>query len=83
MNYKVGDKIRVKSQEMILSLRGEGKRVGGVYFQNDMLDNCGKEFIVSSIDARHNVYHIKGHPWVYNDAMVENPSAILRSIYEV
>jgi hypothetical protein len=49
MDYKVGDKVRVRSELK------EERYYGGVYFNTNMKEFCGKEYIIKSIT---NLWHI-------------------------
>ena len=87
MNYKVGDKVRVKSLE---ELKACAKQVNGYeiyfnehsfYFVKDMYQFCGKPVTIKEV--MHNGYKIEGdnrsYGWL-NDMLTSTVS--IRSIYD-
>jgi ribosomal protein L19 len=65
MNFKKGDKVRVKS-----GLVG-GRDYSGLYFAPDMKTYCGKTATISGDDGRYYYIDIAGTRWKWNDDMLE------------
>lgn len=68
MNFKVGDRVRVKT-----NLKG-GERYGDMYFSPDMEEYRGKEYTVIAIDKCG--YYLEGvgrpfGPWSFRDEMLD------------
>ena len=72
MNYKIGDKVKVKSISDIGKLIDDKGYVGNLPFGHTMNCTCGMELTIDQIDTFKEVYRMKEFPWrFYNDEMIE------------
>lgn len=73
MEYKVGDKIRVKSFEWYTANKNDSGIIncGGWFFTWKMIELCGKEFVISDLKPDGDGYIIQGLKYVLTDGMIE------------
>lgn len=79
MDYKVGDKVGIKSLEWIknhcINEDGDNYTIEkcGCYFIKDMFQYCEKIYTVEYVDAELNCCTLKGLPYDWEDWIFENP----------
>ncbi len=68
MNYKVGDKVRVR-EDLI------NQKYGNYSFIDDMNQYKGKEFVVKRVDTYACAYRLfDTNNWIFTDEMLEEPN---------
>lgn len=68
MNFKVGDKVRVRDD--LVAYKTYGNSDNWLFFNVGMEEFRGKNFVVSSVVGK--VYFLEGiHCWAFNDEMLE------------
>jgi len=76
MKYKKGDRVRVKSLDWYNSNKNERGMIvkkGSFDFVIEMLDLCGKEFVIGKVDYDSS-YLLKGTSYSFEDYMLEDIS---------
>lgn len=74
MKYKVGDTVKIKSEEWYRSNAdsfGDIRPLNDVYFVSEMSQFLGQTHVVAEVKDRS--YRLKDIPWHWADYMLEDP----------
>lgn len=71
--FKVGQKIKIKEFYEIAKTLDENNRLlnNGLLFARDMLDYCGKEYIISHVCIETNRVEVNFSGWVFHEKWIE------------